>query len=77
MILSGERLYVMIRLGYKDAKSKPVTGRLFSSPFISEKTYAPEKLPNSVYSHDIVLVKSPLCHALAPKRLHTFIPPAK
>jgi len=25
MILSGERLYVIIRLGYREAKSKPVT----------------------------------------------------
>ena len=38
MILSGERLYVMIRLGYNDAKSKLVTGHLFLRLFTGEKT---------------------------------------
>ena|ERR1051325_1020977 len=76
-ILSDERLYVMIRLGYKDTKSKPVTGRLFLSPFIGEKIYTLGKLSDSVCLHDIMLVKNSLCHALVPKRLHTFIPLAK
>src|SRR2546421_5612378 len=38
---SGERLYVMIRLGYRDAKSRPVTSLFVSIPFLGGKTYTP------------------------------------
>ena len=52
---SGERLYVMIRLGYRDAKSRPVTGLFVSIPFLGGKTYASGYFPFSIFSHTLVL----------------------
>jgi hypothetical protein len=34
-------------LGYKEAKSKPVTGHLFSRPFFDGNTYALENFPDA------------------------------
>src|SRR5207247_2213810 len=48
-------LYVMIRLGYRDAKSRPVTGLSISIPFLGGKTYAPGYFPFSIFSYTLVL----------------------
>ena len=64
----------MIMLGYKEAKSKPVTGRLFSRPFSGGNTYAPGNFPDVFWLEIFVVYRMFCTHASAPKRLDTFVP---
>src|SRR5688572_9886846 len=71
---SGEKLYAMIILGYNEAKSNPVTGLLFSIPFLGGNTYIPGYFPFSTFLGTLVLITISHLTAYVPRRFCTFIP---